>query len=57
MNISSQEQCRWVPLLSPNQAQPRPWDWDQHVAISPLCLHMLLVTCLQKQYLVFQEGA
>lgn len=55
MNISSQEQCRWVPLLSPSQAQPRPWDRDQHVAISPLCLHVLLAMCLQKQDLVFQE--
>lgn len=56
MNISSQEQCRWVPLLSPSGGQPRPWDRDRHVAISPLRPHVLLGMCLQKRYLVFQGG-
>lgn len=56
MNISCQEQCRWVSLLSPSGAQPRAWDTDQHVAISPLCPRAPVAMCLQKQYLVFQEG-
>lgn len=56
MNISSQEQCRWVPLLSPSGGQPRPWDRDRHVAISSLRPHVLLGMCLQKRYLIFQGG-
>lgn len=42
MNISPQEQCRWVPLLSPSWVQSRPWNRDQHVAISSLHPHRLL---------------